>query len=66
MSPESAYEGCAIYYQASLDLKAYKQQQWDTNFIFAEMHCTIIIVAYLNPNRKAELMEKLIWYIGNF
>ena len=36
--------------------------EWTQNLIFCKTGNTIIIVAYLNPNRKEELLNKTLWY----
>ena len=34
--------------------------------VFAKMNNTIIMACYIQPNRKEELLETILWYVKDF
>ena len=57
------YQGVALYYKKTIRVTPVEEKSWSENFLMVRTDNTIIIVAYIQPARKNELLDRLVWLI---
>jgi Exonuclease III len=65
-SPPQKYEGVAILSKKELKARPVRQNDWTPNYMFVAIGNLIVISCYLNPRRKNELLETVIWFANDF